>query len=159
MIAVADAMVHVLQNISPLPFDDVPLMEACGRVVAADVAANDPFPAFRASTMDGYAVLGDLEPGVYQVQQRIHAGDASEKSEVLKAGNIVYITTGAMVPDGANAVVKIEDTSSVTEGAGSGNKNESKVEVVIRVLAGANIRQIGSDIQAGAFRVPPTPAS
>lgn len=155
MIDVADAMVHVLQNVSPLALDDVPLMEACGRVVAADVAANDPFPAFRASTMDGYAVMGDLEPGIYDVQQRIHAGDASEKSEILKVGSIVYITTGAMVPEGANAVVKIEDTSSVTGGAGSESEAESKVEVAIRVPMGANIRQIGSDIRAGASSLTP----
>lgn len=147
MINVEDAIVHVLQNTSALPLENVPLMDACGRVVASDIAANDPFPSFRASTMDGYAVLANREAGIYPVQQRIHAGDASEKSEALKPGNVVYITTGAMVPEGADAVVKIEDT---TNGEISSNiAEETKVEIMVKVPVGANIRQIGCDIQAG----------
>ena len=149
MINVEDAIVHVLQNTVALPLESVPLMNACGRVVAVDVAARDPFPSFRASIMDGYAVCGNLEPGIYPVQQRIHAGDLLEKSEALRPGSIVYITTGAMVPEGANAVVKIEDTSSVKGETATDGANETRVEIAIRVTEGANIRQIGSDIQAG----------
>jgi molybdopterin biosynthesis enzyme len=52
-------------------------MEACGKVVAFDVVAVDPFPSFRASIMDGYAVVGGLLPGIYPVQQRVHAGDSA----------------------------------------------------------------------------------
>ena len=147
MINVEDAIVHVLQNTSALPLEDVPLMDACGRVVASDVAANNPFPSFRASTMDGYAVLANREAGIYPVQQRIHAGDASEKSEALKPGNVVYITTGAMVPEDANAVVKIEDT--INGEISSNIAEETKVEIMVEVPVGANIRQIGCDIQAG----------
>ena len=149
MINVEDAIVHVLQNTSALPLENVGLTSTCGRVVAADVAARDPFPSFRASIMDGYAVCGNLEPGIYPVQQRIHAGDPSEILENLNPGSVVYITTGAMVPEGANAVVKIEDTSSVKGEANADSTTETKVEIAIKVTEGANIRQIGCDIKAG----------
>jgi hypothetical protein len=56
-----------------------------------------------------------------------------------------------MVPEGADAVVKIEDTSAVKEEAGSTCK-ESKVMVAVRVTSGAFVRQIGSDILAGEWR-------
>ena len=97
--------------------------------------------------MDGYAVLGDLEPGIYQVQRRIHAGDVAMEGDKLLPGNVVYITTGAMVPEGADAVVKIEDTS-VVEGE-TRDEKELRVEIVTRVPRGAHIRQIGCDISAG----------
>ena len=74
---------------------------------------------------------------------------ASEKLENLNPGSIVYITTGAMVPEGANAVVKIEDTSSVKGEANADSTTETKVEIAIKVTEGANIRQIGCDIKAG----------
>ena len=61
--------------------------------------------------MDGYAVCGVLQPGQYPVQeQRLHAGVNATQ---LGIGYVAYITTGAMVPEGANAVVKIEDTTAV----------------------------------------------
>lgn len=146
MINVEDAIMHVLQNSNPLPIEDVALMSSCGRVVASNVSANDPFPAFRASTMDGYAVLGDLEPGLYTVLDRIHAGDSSVK--VVMPQEAVYITTGAKVPEGANAVVKIEDTSAVQQ-IDSNSKTELQVNIAVTVPVGCNIRQIGCDIQAG----------
>lgn len=45
-------------------------------------------------------IQGDQSPGVYPVQQRIHAGDSTDKIQLLKSDHIVYITTGAKVPEG-----------------------------------------------------------
>ena len=149
MISVEDGIIHVLQNSSPLPFENVSIMEACGRIVGEDIKANDPFPSFRASMMDGYAVLGDLEPGAYPVQRRIHAGDDTIKGDMLLPGNVIYITTGAMVPEGADAVVKIEDTTAIGEETRGADEKELRVEIVARVPKGAHIRQIGCDISAG----------
>jgi gephyrin len=157
MISVEEAVHIVLQHSHNLDIVEVSLMECCGRVVSSDITANDPFPSFRASIMDGYAVVGPLEPGVYPVTERIHAGDATEDTD-LAEGFVAYITTGAMVPDGANAVVKVEDTNSVptkssstdasTHHVGGKAAEETQVEIKVRVEAGANIRQIGSDIGA-----------
>ena len=107
------------------------------------IRAMDPFPAFPASIMDGYAVRGPLEPGVYSVMKRIHAGD-DNVSEELKQGMVSYITTGARVPPGANAVVKIEDTESVE---GGDNVSEASVRIQVCVEEGTSIRAIGCDIQ------------
>ena len=66
MISVEDAIIHVLQAIDVAATrieTEVPLMQACGRIVASDIKAADPFPSFRASIMDGYAVCGVLQPG------------------------------------------------------------------------------------------------
>ena len=149
MISVEDAIIHVLQatDITVTAIDsEVPLMEACGRVVAKDIKANDPFPSFRASIMDGYAVCGVLQPGQYPVQeQRLHAGVNATQ---LGIGYVAYITTGAMVPEGANAVVKIEDTTAV-DAATDAQQQEKSVKIDVVVPVGSNIRQIGSDIQSG----------
>ena len=126
-------------------------MEACGRVVAREIRANDPFPPFRASIMDGYAVCGDLAPGVYTVQDlRLLAGVNAAEQPLAGPESVAYITTGAMVPEGANAVVKIEDTSAVV-GTSDEDKDPSKkrVQINVPVPAGSHIRQVGSDIQAG----------
>ena len=148
MISVDDAIHIVLQNSFPLDVIDVPLIESCGKVVASDIFAQDPFPAFRASIMDGYAVVGDLEPGIYPIKQYILAGD--DPQVVLQRGEVSYITTGAMVPEGANAVVKIEDTSSVGGTSTTSNPNtEMNVKIEVTVREGSNIRQIGSDMKAG----------
>ena len=146
MISVEDAVRIVLEHSKNLDVVQVSLMECCGRIVAEDISANDPFPSFRASIMDGYAVFGPLEPGVYPVLERIFAGDATEDTD-LKAGYVAYITTGAVVPEGANAVVKVEDTNGVANAGTAGP--ETRVDIKVRVCSGENIRQIGSDIRAG----------
>jgi gephyrin len=128
MISVEEAILLVLQQTQCLGVENVSLMDSCGRVVAEDIKGIEPFTSFRASIMDGYAVFGDLEPGIYPVQQHIHAGDTTEKVGTLARDHIVYITTGAMVPEGANAVVKIEDTSAVFDsniGQVSANTNNN----------------------------------
>lgn len=89
--------------------------------------------------MDGYAVHTPLLPGVHEVQEDILAGtDATNK---LEFGKVVYITTGAMLPEGATGVVKIEDTEKVDSG--------DFVNIKVEVHEGAHIRQIGSDIMEG----------
>lgn len=88
--------------------------------------------------MDGYAVCGPLQPGVYRITQHMHAGDASKGD--LAANEVSYIATGAKVPDTANAVVKIEETRKISE---------EEVEILVAVNEGDHIRQIGSDIELG----------
>jgi gephyrin len=99
--------------------------------------------------MDGYAVCGDLQPGEYTVQDiRLHAGVNAAQYPLPGSDYVAYITTGSMVPEGANAVVKIEDTTAV-DIANDSQMKEKKVRIDVVVPVGSNIRQIGSDIQAG----------
>ena len=141
MISVDDGILQVLKNCNVLPIENVPLMDCCNRIAGNEIKAIDPFPAFPASIMDGYAVCGPLKEGIYPLQGRIFAGN--EGMDRLLPGNVAYITTGAMVPPGANAVVKVEDTEII-------NNNGIKfVSIKVDVKEGLWIRQIGSDIQTG----------
>lgn len=76
MLDVDDAVKLVLTTVKPLPPTSVPLSLACGRIVASNITATDPFPAFNTSIMDGYAVHGPLKAGSYPLQERVHAGSS-----------------------------------------------------------------------------------
>jgi gephyrin len=121
----------------------VDLADAFGHIVGQDLHSIDPFPAFPASIMDGYAVIGPIEAGVYEVIDRVHAGDLPR--DLVNPLQVSYITTGAMLPAGSNAVVKIEDTELV-ESSGS---HEKRIRVNVSAKIGENVRQIGSDIYEG----------
>ncbi|KAG7287708.1 hypothetical protein NEMBOFW57_007221 [Staphylotrichum longicolle] len=128
-----------------------------GSVLASDIHAPAPVPAFRASIVDGYAVVvppgGDMR-GVYPVVAVSHAsasggGGGEEDEKVLKEGQIARITTGAPLPAGATAVIMVEDTvlvSKTEDGA-----EEKEVEILAEgVREGENIREVGSDIAEGS---------
>lgn len=87
--------------------------------------------------------LADREQ--FPVIERVVAGGLPNNK--LEPGQVVYITTGSPVPDGADAVVKIEDTSSVEGDARAASSQEREVNILKAVKAGQNIRPVGSDIQ------------
>ncbi|OTB06520.1 hypothetical protein M426DRAFT_20967 [Hypoxylon sp. CI-4A] len=120
-----------------------------GHVLAEDVHARENVPAFRASIVDGYAVVvpkdGNLK-GVFPVVAISHAAPGEVKP--LKEGEIARITTGAPLPPGATSVIMVEDTvlKTMTEDG----KEEKEVEILAdNVQEGENIREVGSDIKAG----------
>ncbi|KAJ3029899.1 UNVERIFIED_CONTAM: hypothetical protein HDU68_010786 [Siphonaria sp. JEL0065] len=122
-----------------------------GHVLAQDVKAADPVPGYRASIVDGYAIVcigvATDGPGVYPVVQVQHAGSGIDgHSIVLKPGTIARVTTGAMVPEGADAVIMVEDTELV-ESSASGD--ESTVRIAVSARPNENIRPVGSDASIG----------
>lgn len=138
-ISVEEAICRVIAATQPLGVELLPIStKLIGRTLAQPLVSDMPFPHFRASIMDGYAVSGPLEPGIYRVAQHMHAGDSTHGE--LKEGEVSYIATGAKLPDSANAVVKIEETSKI---------GGDEVEIKVAVKAGDHVRQIGSDIQVG----------
>ncbi|KAL3662742.1 hypothetical protein V7S43_012145 [Phytophthora oleae] len=149
MIPVEAAVELMLQQAQPLEAVEVQAHEADGFVLAEPVHSIEPLPPFRASIMDGYAVIAADGTGTFPVVERIAAGDMP--ASALKSGQVSYITTGSPVPEGADAVVKIEDTSSV-EGSEKLEK-EAAVNILKGVKAGQNIRPIGSDISPGEVLV------
>lgn len=86
------------------------LQNPIGTCLAQPVHAIRPVPAFRASIKDGYAVLATDGPGPRRVVANSTAGGTSSTKGCLKSGQCVRISTGARVPDGADAVVQVEDT-------------------------------------------------
>lgn len=121
-----------------------------GSILAEDVKASESVPAFRASIVDGYAVVipesGQFVKGTYPVALISHAqaGDI----QPLKEGQIARITTGAPLPPGASAVVMVEDTMLKSK-TDDGNE-EKDIEVLTDAIkSGENVREVGSDVQAG----------
>ena len=97
----------MLAEIGPLAAQSVPLAQAIGRVLAADVAAIRDQPPYRASAMDGWAVRASDGPGVLSILGESAAGAGFEG--VVGPGQAVRIFTGAAVPDGCDAIVIQED--------------------------------------------------
>lgn len=133
MIPVSEALSLIIAECSSLGIEKVSVSEANGRVLAEEILSPIDFPPFRASVMDGYAVNYIETPNVLQVQMSSRAGEGVLS---LQKGYCCYITTGAAVPEGANAVIPIEDIKFI----------EDKVEIP-QCKDQQWIRNIGSDIR------------
>ena len=121
-----------------------------GAVLAEDVKATENVPAFRASIVDGYAVVvpkdGNMK-GVFPVTAVSHAAPGEAKE--LKEGQIARITTGAPLPPGATSVIMVEDT--VLKSKTEDDQEEKEVEILASdVKAGENVREVGSDVKEGS---------
>ncbi|PKS09005.1 hypothetical protein jhhlp_003618 [Lomentospora prolificans] len=125
-------------------------VELVGSILAEDVVARENVPAFRASMVDGYAVVvrpGGNMKGTYPVTAISHAAPAEAKP--LKEGEVARITTGAPLPVGATSVIMVEDTilKKMTEDG----SEEKEVEILADgVKENENVREVGSDIKEGA---------
>jgi len=112
MVPVAEALACVLSHCSSLPEETVALPDAVGRVLSQGILATTAHPSFPASIMDGYAVQSSEGPGVFAVAADVTAG-AGTPQVAVAAGQVAYITTGAPLPNGADAVVMVEETEAV----------------------------------------------
>jgi molybdopterin molybdotransferase len=138
VLTLEQAQALVLARTRPLAAEQVALADAAGRVTAAAVAAAVDLPPFPSSAMDGYAVRSADVPGRLPVVARIAAGRPVERP--LAAGEAMEISTGGVVPDGADAVVPVEYVVSL---------ENNEVEFPEPVAAGANVRPRGGDVGAG----------
>jgi molybdopterin molybdotransferase len=139
----------ILSAITPLPPRDLALADAYGAVVAADVTAQWPLPAFDNSAMDGYAVLAsDVaaasqdQPVSLPVDGEIAAGATTART--LEPGSCIRIMTGAPMPASADAVVPVELTDGGTK----------RVRIREAVPAGASVRRRGGDAVPGDLLLP-----
>ena len=151
-LTVAEALAAVLDGVSVLPAEPVPLLEALGRVLAEPVIAKDDLPSFANSAMDGYAVrAADLasasadNPVTLKVVGDIAAGAVPDVT--LVPATTARIMTGAPVPPGADAVVPVEDTSEPWRNPD--RPLPEAVDVRRSVNAGDYLRHPGEDIEAG----------
>ncbi|WP_082544514.1 MULTISPECIES: gephyrin-like molybdotransferase Glp [unclassified Rhodococcus (in: high G+C Gram-positive bacteria)] len=130
---------------SARPPETVPLTDALGRVTHADIEALIDVPNFRNSQMDGYAVDAESVarvPVTLPVTGVLAAGDAGDERH--RSGTARKIMTGAPVPEGADAVIPVEDTEMDGDG----------VRVLGSRRSGEYVREQGSDIAAGSVVVP-----
>ncbi|WP_022726974.1 molybdopterin molybdotransferase MoeA [Fodinicurvata sediminis] len=141
MIAVEEALERILENIAPLPAEQVSLERARGRVLAHPVKARVSHPPRAVSAMDGYAVRADdLQkcPTELDIIAHIAAGESFDGT--LQAGQAVRIFTGAQLPPGADAIVIQEDTEAL---------EQSKVRIHQSIPIGHYVRPEGLDFQVG----------
>jgi molybdopterin molybdotransferase len=137
----ADEARRILLETPPVATEHVPLAAAGGRVLAQAVAAPADLPAEPRSVMDGYATrAADVAgaPVALRVAGTVPMGDVYRGR--VGAGEAVAISTGGFVPEGADAVVMVEQTAPAADGA---------VEIRKPVAAGANIIQAGEDLRRG----------
>lgn len=146
MISAKEALHRVLGVARPLSLVTVPIHGALGLILAEDIRAPDPFPPYRSSIKDGYAVVASDGPGEYPVIAESRAGSDGIGVSVTP-GTVAYVTTGGPVPDGADAVVQIEDTEQVT----SSSDGLKWVRILIGVSKGCDIRPVGCDIEKDAL--------
>lgn len=141
LIPVAEALARVLGSVTgPTGAETVPLAEAAGRTLAADVAAARTQPPFPASAMDGYAVRS-ADAGRVDAVLRVIGTSAAGHGFTgrIEAGDAVRIFTGAPVPEGADAILIQEDARA--EG--------DRVRVAEPVEPNRFIRRAGLDFTAG----------
>lgn len=145
MIPTAEALERLFALTRPLGTEEVPLAEAAGRVLAADVVARRAQPPFAASAMDGYAVrAADITEGAaFRVIGEAPAGRAYPGH--VGPGEAVRIFTGAPVPDGADFVVIQEDAETTPTG----------MRLAALPSSNANIRPAGGDFAPGDRIVAP----
>jgi len=147
MLDVADALAIVLAQSAPLPPVRMPTTTARDHLLAETVYATHPLPPFAAAIKDGYAVVAADGPGIYPIIGAATAGRVPDFT--VTPGAVAYITTGAPLPPGADAVVMVEDTMPEVDIFYDYTKNLGRVHIRTRVAAGADVRPIGCDIAPG----------
>ena len=139
---------ELLAALEPLPAVVLPLAEAHGLILAEDAAAALPVPPWTNSAMDGYAVRAadaagaDQSPVVLPVDGDVPAGAVPAP---LGPGTAQRIMTGAMLPEGADAVVRVEDTDQET----GPRPLPERVEIRVAPRPGLNVRRAGEDVGVG----------
>lgn len=146
MLPVAQALALVLEAARPLRAESVALEQALGRVAAVDIAAAHPLPPFVASVKDGYAVVASDGPGAYPVVGAATAGRMANFR--VQPGQVAYITTGAPLPPGADAVVMVEETTQLPSADGA-----RRVQIRTAAAPGQDLRPVGYDVAQGAVVV------
>jgi molybdopterin molybdotransferase len=140
VISVRDALDAIIGAVSPLAAERVGLLDALGRAIAEDVVSTRDVPAHANSAMDGYAVRA---ADVARAPSRLRVVGLAAAGAIpppVGAGEAVKIMTGGMLPPGADAVVKVEDTD--------GGASEVEIRTVPR--PGTNVRDAGEDVRVGA---------
>ena len=141
--------------------EHVDLQNARDRVLAKRVDAAIDVPGFDRAAMDGYAVqasdtvgAGEVDPAVLDLAGTVHAGE--KPAVTVEPGTCVEISTGAVMPPGADAVVVVERTDETEADAGEDTaSDDTAIEIRTAVAPSENVMLAGADIAAGARALGP----
>ena len=143
LLPVDTALDVVLEHARPLALVDVPLEAALERYLGESVVATLDLPPFTNSAMDGYALRGGDAPGELEVIGESAAG--SPFAGAVGAGQVVTISTGAVLPEGADSVAPIEWVERTTAHA----SGSASITIPRAVPHGYAVRAAGGDVQRG----------
>jgi molybdopterin molybdotransferase len=152
MISVDAALARILDRFSPLPAVETPLLDALGMLLSADVVSTVDVPPFRNSAMDGYAIRSAdtaSAPVTLTVVGEVAAGSVADRR--VGRGEAIRIMTGAPVPEGADAIVRFEETDECSRSVQAGLRT---IGVSRQVSVGENVRLAGEDLQIGQVALP-----
>jgi molybdopterin molybdotransferase len=144
LIPLEDAREIVLSEAAQLDAEDVDLLDSHGRVLAKSVTAIEPVPPFDNSAMDGFAVRAVDTAGASEAVP-IELGLVGESragrpaSAAVSPGEAIAISTGAVLPDGADSIVPLEDA----------RRGDDAIEVMAETTKGRFVRHRGDDIETG----------
>jgi molybdopterin molybdotransferase len=140
-----DQVLEYRAQFFPVPTEKVLLIESAGRILAQDIRSDIDLPAFSRSIMDGFAVMGSStfgasegNPAYLTVKGTVAMGESPDIS--VGPGEAVRISTGGMLPPGADSVVMVEHTQVI---------DENTIEVYRSVAPGQNMVGVGEDIKKG----------
>lgn len=145
LLNLSDAQTWVTQRCKALPSIDICVAEALGCILDEDVYAAEQVPPFANTAMDGFAVrAADVAqvPCDLTVIGTLAAGAAPGEQHVVGRGQAVRIMTGAVMPEGADSIVPVENVDPM-------RTNESTVRVLESSPFGMAVRPAGEDIAAG----------
>jgi molybdopterin molybdotransferase len=149
MISVEEARNRILDAVSPLALEKVSILDALGRVIGEDIYAGRAIPPKDNSTMDGYALraadargASAKSPVHFTVVENIPAG--AIPSNRVGSGEAARIMTGAPIPEGADAVIRMEDA----------REEDARVAIRVEAEPGQNIRRAGEDVRKGEHVIP-----
>jgi molybdopterin molybdotransferase len=145
LLPVAEALARVLDDVKPLPAEQVAVAESHGRVLAADLAALRTQPPDALSAMDGYAVRAEdvtTAPAKLRVIGEVAAGRPFEG--MVGAGDAVRIFTGGVIPSGADTIVIQENTE----------RDGASLTVNASSTVGRHVRARGLDFKKGDVLLP-----
>ncbi len=145
LISAEEALKKILENVKEIERkEEVPITACCGRVLAQEVIAEIDVPPFSRAAEDGYALRAEEtygasreSPKIFKVIGKVHAGEVP--STKVKPGTAIEVATGAMIPEGANAVVRVEDTELFGD----------ELHVYTSVPPGNDISPAGEDVKRG----------
>lgn len=137
---------HLVESLFKPKFAEVPLLDALGKILAEDLIAPEDLPHFRRSTVDGYAIYAEDTfgcseslPAMLRLTGEVRMGEHT--AQKLKKGETAYVATGAMLPDGADAVIMLEYCEQIGE----------EILCYRPVAPGENLLVVGEDAKEGSY--------
>jgi molybdopterin molybdotransferase len=159
LISYNDALQTVLENVEVLEIEDKASFNCAGQVLAEDIYSDLNLPLKDSSGPDGYAVratdiryASKSNPLTLTIIETVRAGGTA--ANPLKPGTAIRIMTGCILPEGADCVVRFEDTDEPENKNGPNPNNPAEVKIYVAEKPGANVRKVGSNVTKGTLLMP-----